>query len=290
MAGTGFYDKEQRIYLPKDTLTWTDLNTSPYATWDNWTSWYQNLSSSTRVSFTGAIVDAGKSVKVVPRVTISTGLDGDRGTPITLDSSNEDIPKITIEGSNNSDMSSASSVVLTRTSSPTFASFGAKRYYRVTVEINSGTNAQPQGLTGVNVNFSAKNIEEVLSSVNTATYDDGSSVTRTIPTSRSYSAITFVGATPLTTVADTVVSGATGESKYVEDDYTAVEYFVSTAGGITTSAITSVPLIQLVSTATDSFTVRLFKPNTAAEVDATMDFLVKGLETASIDSTTGNLL
>lgn len=286
MAGTGFYDKSQGIYLPKDTTTWADLTSG----WDGYTSWYSNLSSSSRVSFTGAIIDAGKSVTVVPRVTIRTGLDGAVRTPITLDSSNEDIPKITIEGSDNSDMSSASTVVLTRTSSPTFASFGAKRYYRVTVEINSGTNAQPQGLVGVSVNLTSRAIEEVLSSVNTATYDDGSSVTRTIPTSRTYSAITYVGATPTTTITDTVVSGSSAESKYIEDDYTAVEYFEETAGGITTSNITTVPLLQLASTSTNTFTVRVIKPNTAGEVDCTYDFLVKGLETASINATTGDLL
>ena len=59
MAKTGFFDASQGIYLPKDSLTWNDLNTSPYATWDNWTRWYQNLSASTTVEFTTDIIDFG---------------------------------------------------------------------------------------------------------------------------------------------------------------------------------------------------------------------------------------
>ena len=77
MAKTGFFDASQGIYLPKDSLTWNDLNTSPYATWDNWTRWYQNLSASTTVEFTTNIIDFGSSTTVVPLITITTARDGD---------------------------------------------------------------------------------------------------------------------------------------------------------------------------------------------------------------------
>ena len=76
MAGTGFYDTSQNIYLPKDSLTWTDLGNSPYQTWDNYTSWYQNIASDTTVAFTSAIIDFGRNAKVIPTVTIVTGKDG----------------------------------------------------------------------------------------------------------------------------------------------------------------------------------------------------------------------
>ena len=56
MAKTGFFDNSQKIYLPKDSLTWADLGNSPYATWDNWANWYQNLTTSTTVEFTRDIL------------------------------------------------------------------------------------------------------------------------------------------------------------------------------------------------------------------------------------------
>ena len=56
---TGFRDEGQQAYVPKDTFTWADLGSSPYGTWDSWTNWYQNLSSSTTLALTTDIFDAG---------------------------------------------------------------------------------------------------------------------------------------------------------------------------------------------------------------------------------------
>lgn len=285
MAKTGFYDSSQELYLPKDTLTWTDLNTSPYATWDNWTSWYQNLSASTTVEFTSDIIDFGSSRSVIPFVTIFTKLDGATGSA----SFSSDKPAITIEGSDNSDMSSASSVTLTRTSSPNFTSFGAKRYYRITVNINSGINSAPQGIAGIDINLSADTISEEIENVNTTTYDDGSSVTRTIPTRQQYTAISYVGVTPTSTITDTNATGTSATGNYVQLDYVAEGYFTESGASITTSNITIVPMIQLVSTGTQEFTIRLFKPNSGDETDCQIRALVRGLPLVSQD-TNGNIV
>jgi hypothetical protein len=48
-------------------------------------------------------------------------------------------------------------------------------------------------------------------------------------------------------------------------------------------------LTQFVGSTNNTITLRLFKPNTGVEIDATIDILVKGLGSASIDSN-GNLV
>jgi len=289
MAGTGFYDTSQNIYLPKDSLTWTDLGNSPYQTWDNYTSWYQNIASDTTVAFTSAIIDFGRNAKVIPTVTIVTGKDGNTSEAITLDSSNENIPTILVEGSVNSDMSSASTVTLTRTSAPTYTSLGAKRYYRVTVTLNAGTNSAPQGLTGLNIELNTNTSEEILEGIDTSDYDDGSSATRTITTNNTYTDIQYVGITPTSTVSDTVVTGTGSVSLYVASSYVTTGYFVGDTSSVTTSSITSVPLARCVSKSTNNFTVQIYLPNNATETDGVFDFMVRGLPQSKIDATTGNL-
>jgi len=280
MAKTGFYDASQQIYLPKDSLTWADLGNSPYATWDNWTSWYQNLSTSTTVEFTTDIIDFGSAKTIVPFIELSTRKDGT--TDSATFSANK--PTITIEASNVADLSSGvSSVALTRTANPDFTSLGAKRYYRVTINIDSGINTAPQGITGFSVTLNSDTVSEEIENIDTSTVDDGSTVSRTIPTRRTYAGIVYVGVTPTTTVSDTVVTGTTAPGQYVQLDYVAEGYFTENVAGLSTSTITTVPLIQLVSTSTNSFTIRLFKPNTGTETDATINALVKGLPQTSMD-------
>ena len=290
MARTGFFDVNQQIYLPKDTLTWDDLASSPYTGgWDSWTGWYQELSGNpdTEVEFTTDIIDFGASATVLPLATVFVARDGTDATPF-LDT---DYPKIQIEGSDVADMSSGvSSITLTKDTDPAYSSIGKFRYYRFTFTINSGTNTTPQGFTGFNINLDTSGIEEVIENFDTSTVDDGSSVDRTISTRNTYSAINFVGITPLTTITDTNATGSSGGgSLYVANAYVATGYFVGDAGSITTSNITTVPLSQFVSSTNNSITVRLFKPNTGTEIDATVDILVKGLGGSAIDAE-GNLV
>lgn len=289
MAGTGFFDVGQQVYLPKDTLTWADLGSSPYQTWDSYTTWYKNLTSSTTVAFTSAIIDFGRSAKIVPNIQLSTAKDGSLEESITLDSSNDDIPTILIEGSDNSDMSSATSVTLTRTSSPIFSSLGAKRYYRVTITINSGVNTAPQGISGINIDLNTTLSEEVIESFNTATVDDGSTTTRVVPTNNAFTDIQFVGITPRTEVSDTVVTGSGGAvSLYVASGYVNTGYFVGDTSSVSTGSITSVPLARCVSKSTNNFTIQVYLPNNATDTNGTFDFLVKGLPEVAITSD-GNL-
>ncbi len=288
MAGTGFFDVGQQVYLPKDTLTWADLGSSPYQTWDSYTTWYKNLTSSTTVAFTSAIIDFGRSAKIVPNIQLSTAKDGSLEESITLDSSNDDIPTILIEGSDNSDMSSATSVTLTRTSSPTFSSLGAKRYYRVTITINSGVNTAPQGISGINIDLNTTLSEEVIESFNTATVDDGSTTTRVVPTNNAFTDIQFIGITPRTEVSDTVVTGTGTVSLYVASGYVNTGYFVGDTSSVSTGSITSVPLARCVSKSTNNFTIQVYLPNNATDTNGTFDFLVKGLPEVAITSD-GNL-
>ena len=289
MAGTGFFDVGQQVYLPKDTLTWADLGSSPYQTWDSYTTWYKNLTSSTTVAFTSAIIDFGRSAKIVPNIQLSTAKDGSLEESITLDSSNDDIPTILIEGSDNSDMSSATSVTLTRTSSPTFSSLGAKRYYRVTITINSGVNTAPQGISGINIDLNTTLSEEVIESFNTATVDDGSTTTRVVPTNNAFTDIQFIGITPRTEVSDTVVTSSGGAvSLYVASGYVNTGYFVGDTSSVSTGSITSVPLARCVSKSTNNFTIQVYLPNNATDTNGTFDFLVKGLPEVAITSD-GNL-
>lgn len=288
MAGTGFFDVGQQVYLPKDTLTWADLGSSPYQTWDSYTTWYKNLTSSTTVAFTSAIIDFGRSAKIVPNIQLSTAKDGSLEESITLDSSNDDIPTILIEGSDNSDMSSATSVTLTRTSNPTFSSLGAKRYYRVTITINSGVNTAPQGISGINIDLNTTLSEEVIESFNTATVDDGSTTTRVVPTNNAFTDIQFIGITPRTEVSDTVVTGTGTVSLYVASGYVNTGYFVGDTSSVSTGSITSVPLARCVSKSTNNFTIQVYLPNNATDTNGTFDFLVKGLPEVAITSD-GNL-
>ena len=286
MAKTGFFDKSQEIYLPKDSLTWDDLGTSPYGTWDSWTNWYQNLTASTTVEFTSEIIDFGASKTIVPKVVIHTRVDG--GTDAATFSA--DKPSILIEASNVSDLSSGvSSVTLTRTSNPDFTSLGPKRYYRFTFNIDSGTNSAPQGFTGMDITLSSDTTSEEIENVNTTTGDDGSSVTRTISTRKTYTDMTYVGVTPTSTITDTSVTGTSAPGNFVQLDYVAEGYVEESSASITTSSITTVPLIQLVSTGTNNFTIRLIKPNTGAETDCTIRALVKGLPQVALDIN-GNII
>jgi len=279
---TGFRDEGQGAYVPKDTLTWTNLDTSPYATWDNWTSWYQNLTSSTTLALTTDIFDAGSAIEVIPVFTLSTGLDGDLGTPVTFDTSNEDKPTYLIEGSANSDMSSATTITLTRTSAPNYTSIGKFRYWRVTVTIHTGTNAAPNAITGLGFRSLTALQEEVVNGFNTTGGDDGSSRIRTIPLALTYSSIKFVGITPTTVVSDTNVTGTSSLGNYVQLDYFAEGYTVQSGGAVSSTAISIPPITRLVETDPQSVGIELYEPNSGDETDATIDLFVKGFPIVKI--------
>ena len=263
---TGFYDSDQRLTLPKDTLTWTDLNTSPYATWDNWTTWYQNLTSSSTLSLTTDIYDAGAAIEDVPNFTLNTRIDGYwrrgfwniglLGSPtVTYDSSNEDMPTWLIKGSNSADMSSSSQITMTRTSAPNYVSIGKFRYWQVTVTIDAGTNTKPHGIAGVKFDVVEQMMEEIVSGFDTSTVDDGTSATRTIPLVNSYSSIKYISVTPTTTITD--------NSGYV-------------------GSIVSAPSIKVVETDTNSIGIQVYKPMSGDETDATVDVIVRGYPLVAI--------
>lgn len=292
MARTGFYDASQDLYLPKDGLQWSDLGSAPYQTWDSYTTWYKELSSSTELEYTSDIIDVGSNKKIFPLILLTVLRDG---ATSTSGSFGADFPKIVIEGSVNSDMSSASSVTITRTSSPNYTSVGSKRYYRVTTTINSGTNTAPQGYRGISIQLLTEAIEEVIEAFNTATVDDGSTVNRTIPTAQTYSAISFVGITPTTEITDTVVTGVSSDGStlvlYVANGYVNTGYFVGDVGSssVTSANVSIPPLVRLVSTGTNSFTMQVYKPNTADDTNVTFDALVKGLPPVAMDEN-GNII
>tara|TARA_R100000655_G_scaffold31482_3_gene62963 strand:+ start:1641 stop:2522 length:882 start_codon:yes stop_codon:yes gene_type:complete len=279
---TGFRDEGQQAYVPKDTLTWANLGSSPYGTWDSWTNWYQNLSSSTTLALTTDIFDAGEAIEVIPIFTLSTGLDGDLGTPVTFDTSNEDKPTYLIEGSNNSDMSSASSITMTRTSAPNYTTIGNFRYWRVTVTIHTGTNAAPNAITGLSFSRLQNFQEETVNGFNTTGGDDGSSRVRTVPLELTYSAIKFVGITPTTLVSDTNVTGTSSLGNYVQLDYYAEGYTVQSGGAVSSTAITVPPICRLVETDPTSVGIELYEPNSGDETDATVDLFVKGYPVVKI--------
>jgi len=282
MARTGFFDSSQGIYLPKDSLTWDDLNTSPYATWDNWTNWYQNLSASTTVEFTTDIIDFGSKATVLPLITISTLKDGTTDTQAFLA---DDKPSITIEGSDVANMSSGvSSITLTKDTDPFYSTIGAFRYYRFTFNINSGINTAPQGFTGFDITLDTEPQEEIVENFDTSTVDDGSSTTRVIPLRKIYSSVNYVGITPTATITDD--EETTGGGTYVAADYVATDYVSSDEA--TAITITTLPMGRFVSANTNSvvsttITIQLLKPNTGDDVNSTVDVLVKGLPLSSID-------
>ena len=286
MANTGFFDKSQGIYLPKDSLTWTDLNTSPYATWDNYTTWYQNLvNTSTTVEFTPEIIDFGSSRTVLPLLTISGLRDGTTDTAAYYIDGK---PTILIEGSNAANMSGATTQLLDKTTDYLYTpNIGAFRYYRFTININSGSNTTAQGFTGFNIVLSTDPLEEVIEDFDTSTVDDGSSTTRRITTNNTYNAITFVGITPKATISDTEEEVSTG--LYMVADYVATDYTEGSATSLTSVSITTLPLAQVVSTTTNSITLRVLAPNTGDEVDCSADILIRGLPNAAID-VNGNLI
>ena len=288
MANTGFFDKSQGIYLPKDSLTWTDLNTSPYATWDNYTTWYQNLvNTSTTVEFTPEIIDFGSSRTVLPLLTISGLRDGTTDTAAYYIDGK---PTILIEGSTAANMSGATTQLLDKTTDYLYTpNIGAFRYYRFTININSGSNTTAQGFTGFNIVLSTDPLEEVFEDFDTSTVDDGSSTTRRITTNNTYNAITFVGITPKATIRDTeeTVSGAGG--LYMAADYVATDNVGGSETTLSSVSITTLPLAQLVSTTTSSITIRLLAPNTGDDINSTVDVYVRGLPNAGID-TNGNLV
>ena len=160
---TGYYDKGHRIRLPYIKLArWQDLTPGNNLSWGEWgvhplQSWHHNLAdrwivAGSRVTYRSDIIDHGSSEVIAPIIDITTEVEGQPGVSITLDSSNEDVPTVLIEGSDNADMSSASEFTFTRTSNPTYTPMAAKRYYRVTVQINAGTMFYAMnGLKSVNI-------------------------------------------------------------------------------------------------------------------------------------------
>jgi len=292
MARTGFYDKAQDLYLPKDTTTWADLTPGNNLSWDEWTGWYQNLSASTELEYNSNIIDFGYQKKIYPVVIVTALKDGDTTQAAEFTS---DFTKIKIEAGNASDLSDATSVTLTRTSNPTYTGLGAKRYYRVTVTINSGTNDAPQGFRGIEIRLLTDAITETIEDFDLSTVDDGSTTTRVVPTNKSYSDISFVGMTPRTEITDTVVTGVTTDGSslvlYVATGYVSTGYFVGDVGSseVTTTNIQIPPMLRLVSTSTDSFTVQAYKPNTAEDTNCNIDAQVTGLPPVAIDIN-GNLI
>lgn len=149
MSGTGFYDRNNQIYMPLDGVTWGTLADSPYnkATWGSWTTWYNNLTAGvSTVAFTGAIIDLGSSKKISPEVTLDTKKDTGLAATLVTD----DYPEITFEASDNANMSSATTQVITR-ASPEYTIGAAKRYHRITVKVEAGDNDSPQGIVGYNI-------------------------------------------------------------------------------------------------------------------------------------------
>lgn len=291
MARTGFYDSTQDLYLPKDTLTWADLGESTYGSWDSYTTWYKELTSSTELEYSSDIIDFGFAKKIYPVVIITVRTDGTNTAP----SFGADFPKIKIEAGAASDLSDATSITMTRTSNPAYTGLGSKRYYRVTVTINSGTNTAPQGFRGIEIRLLTDAITETIEGFNTTTVDDGSTTTRVVPTNNSYSDISFVGVTPTSEVTDTVVTGVSSDGSslilYVATGYVNTGYFVGDVGSstVTTTNVTIPPMVRLVSTGTNSFTLQVYKPNTAEDTNCTLDAFVSGLPPVAID-TDGNLI
>ena len=287
MARTGFYDRSQDLYLPKDTTTWDDLTPGNSLSWDEWTTYYQSLSASTELEFTSDIIDFGYSHNIFPVIKITGRRDGATTTGATYTTG---FPEFTIEGSDASDMSGATSVTVDKDGTPTYSGVGAKRYYRITVKINSGTNTTPQGLRGIEIALLTDAIEETIENFDTTTVDDGSSTTRVIPTQQTYSSISYVGMTPKTEVTDVVVTGVSGSVVfYVASGYVNTGYFVGDTATVTQSNITTVPLTRLVSTSTNSFTIQVYKPNTAEDTNVTIDAYVRGTPPVAVD-VEGNLV
>ena len=100
------------------------------------------------MAFTGAIIDLGASYKVGPEVSIDTVKDTGTDASFVV----EAYPEITFEASNNADMSSATTQVISR-SSPNYTIGTAKRYHRITVKVEAGSNAAPQGLRGYEIHL-----------------------------------------------------------------------------------------------------------------------------------------
>lgn len=292
MARTGFYDSEQDLYLPKDSTTWADLTPGNSLSWDEWTGWYQNLSASTELEYNSDIIDFGYAHKVYPVILITALRDGATDTAASFGT---DYPEVKIEAGNASDLSDAVSTTLTRTSNPAYTGLGSKRYYRVTVTINSGLNSTPQGLRGIEIRLLTDAITETIEGFNTSTVDDGSTTARVIPTNNTYSDISFVGITPTSEITDTVVTGVSSDGSsvilYVATGYVNTGYFVGDVGSstVTTSNVTIPPIIRKVSSGTNSFTIQVYKPNTAEDTNCTIDAFVSGLPPVAMD-VNGNVI
>ena len=290
MARTGFFDASQGIYLPKDSLTWNDLNTSPYATWDNWTRWYQNLSASTTLEFTTDIIDFGSSTTVVPLITITTARDGDPDADIFF---LDDKPSITIEGSNVANMSSGVSSDTVDRDNFAYTNIGKFRYYRFTFNINSGINTAPQGFTGFDITQDTEPQTETVEQFDTSTVDDGSSTTRIIPLRKKYSSVQYVGITPRATISDTEETVSAGGGLYVASDFVATNYVEGSESTLNSTTITTLPIGRFVgantsSIAATSITIQLVAPNTGDDINSTVDCLVNGLPLVGMNAE-GNL-
>lgn len=135
--------------MPLDGVTWGTLADSPYTktTWESWTTWYNNLTAGvSTVAFTGDIIDLGAAFKVGPEVILDIKKDTGADATFVTDA----YPEITFEASNNADMSSATTQVITRANAE-YITGAAKRYHRITVKVEAGTNASPQGMRGYEV-------------------------------------------------------------------------------------------------------------------------------------------
>lgn len=73
-TGTGFYDRSNRIYLPKDAQTWDDYQGSSAGDdWDSFTSWYDTTNLSLPMEYETDYFDAGSDQTYLVTTNVGSG-------------------------------------------------------------------------------------------------------------------------------------------------------------------------------------------------------------------------
>lgn len=259
MAGNGYFDRENAVYLPRSTETWADLT----GNWSSYTSW--RYTPNLPLEFTSGVFDANEK----NYFNVTTNVEYTPVGNVTMTLYYGD----TVDSSGGS-IDSPSSISWTPGDSVS-AVYG--RYFQLKVSITEDSAGIGLAqLTRMQFNALQEYATETLTDVNTSTLG-GTVGARTLDLATGFSQITSLICQPRSSSSVYVASN------YVASDDSAGEVYVE-------QGITPIPHVTVVSKgAAPELKIVDLTTYGQTVVDATLDIRIEGLRALTADATDGNV-
>lgn len=232
-------------FLGSGSVTWTDLGSSPYATWNNWTDWNPQPNN------------------IVLRVFEDAGSIGIRAPLLTFESnvSPAVVLKISDTIDSNGDLISPTTVTFDYNTAYTFV---AGRYYEYTITVAPDSNTTIPYIQNIGFSFSMATQQEELTNVNTSTLS-GTIDARTVVTN--ISVATHI-------VATAQEQGVTYSSGLLQDRVYAIpDDYVFQENAIVVNVVSKSPVV-----------IRCFDLN-GESIDAVIDITITGFGALALTQT-----